>query len=338
MPIRSSWSALFRPPAGKTSLARAVEWIRTHRAPGGGVVPHHKHAIGSQEVTGYLIPTLWDLGERDMALEMARWEASVQRPDGAFTAPDGTPYTFDTAQAVRGFLSLLDFHPEFEVNIRRACGFILTQIEPDGRVSTPSYALWRCADGSTFTEYANLYVVPPLLAAGTRLGEPAYSEAASHVLASYKRRADLVEFKPELGTLSHIFGYMMEALVDLGEIELARRGLAQAAAIQSPDGAIPAYPGVKWICSTGMAQLAIAWYKLGDRAPADRAVAYLEPLQLANGGFYGSYGPGATYLPGEEISWAVKFFIDCCTLRAKQSKPGSMQRGADEEPCRLRDR
>lgn len=338
MPIRSSWSALFRPPAGKTSLARAVEWIRTHRAPGGGVVPHHKHAIGSQEVTGYLIPTLWDIGERDMALEMARWEASVQRPDGAFTAPDGTPYTFDTAQAVRGFLSLLDFHPEFEVNIRRACGFILTQIEPDGRVSTPSYALWRCADGSTFTEYANLYVVPPLLAAGTRLGEPAYSEAASHVLASYKRRADLVEFKPELGTLSHIFGYMMEALVDLGEIELARRGLAQAAAIQSPDGAIPAYPGVKWICSTGMAQLAIAWYKLGDRAPADRAVAYLEPLQLASGGFYGSYGPGATYLPGEEISWAVKFFIDCCTLRAKQSKPGSMQRGADEEPCRLRDR
>jgi malonyl-CoA O-methyltransferase len=289
-------------------------------------------------VTGYLIPTLWDIGERDMALEMARWEASVQRPDGAFTAPDGTPYTFDTAQAVRGFLSLVDVHPEFEVNIRRACGFILTQIEPDGRVSTPSYALWRCADGSTFTEYANLYVVPPLLAAGTRLGEPAYSEAASHVLAFYKRRADLVEFKPELGTLSHIFGYMMEALVDLGEIELARRGLAQAAAIQSPDGAIPAYPGVKWICSTGMAQLAIAWYKLGDRAPADRAVAYLEPLQLANGGFYGSYGPGATYLPGEEISWAVKFFIDCCTLRAKQSKPGSMQRGADEESCRLRGR
>jgi malonyl-CoA O-methyltransferase len=285
-------------------------------------VPHHKRAVGSQEVTGYLIPTLWGIGERDMALEMARWEASVQRPDGAFTAPDGTPYTFDTAQAVRGFLSLLDVHSEFEVNIRRACNFILTQIEPDGRVSTPSYALWRCADGRTFTEYANLYVLPPLLAAGMRLGEPPFSEAASRALAYYKRRADLVEFKPELGTLSHIFGYMMEALIDLDEVELVRRGLAQAAALQSPEGAIPAYPGVTWICSTGMAQLAIAWYKLGERAPADRAIAHLETLQLANGGFYGSYGSGAAYLPDEEISWAVKFFIDCCTLRAKQTTSG----------------
>ena len=279
------------------------------------MVPHHKHAVGSQEVTGYVIPTLYRTGERAMALEMARWEASVQRPDGAFSAPDGVPYTFDTAQAVRGFLAVLDVMPELEKNIRHACDFICTQIEPDGRVSTPSYALWRCADGSTFTEYANLYVLPPLLEAGTRLQRPAYRDAASRALAYYKQKPDLVTFKSELGTLSHIFGYMMEALVDLNELELARAGLAQAAAIQSPDGAVPAFPGVRWVCSTGMAQLAIAWYKLGDRAPADLALHYLETLQLPNGGFYGSYGSGAAYLPHEEISWAVKFFIDCCSLQ-----------------------
>jgi malonyl-CoA O-methyltransferase len=268
-----------------------------------------------------LIPTLYEIGEREMALEMARWEASVQRSDGAFSAPDGVPYTFDTAQAVRGFLAVLDEVPELETNIRRACDFILTQIEPDGRVSTPSYALWRCADGSTFTEYANLYVLPPLVEAAGRLQDTAYRDAASHALAYYKRRPDLVEFKPQLGTLSHIFGYMMEALVDLDEVELARRGLAQAAAIQTRNGAIPAYPGVRWVCSTGMAQLAIAWYKLGDRAPADLALAHLQTLQLPNGGFYGSYGPGAAYLPKQEISWAVKFFIDCCSLQASGARP-----------------
>lgn len=279
-------------------------------------MPHHKHSVASQEVTGYLIPTLYEIGERDMALEMARWEASVQRVDGAFSALDGVPYTFDTAQAVRGFLSVLTDIPALEDNIRRACDFILTQIEPSGRISTPSYALWRCADGSTFTEYANLYVLPPLVEAGTRLGQPRYIEAAARALDYYKSQQDLVDFKPELGTLSHIFGYMMEALVDLQEIDLARRGLAQAAAIQWPTGAIPAYPGAAWVCSTGMAQLAIAWYRLGERGPADAALRYLEALQLPNGGFYGSYGSGAAYLPTEEISWAVKFFIDCSTLSA----------------------
>jgi malonyl-CoA O-methyltransferase len=263
-----------------------------------------------------LIPTLYQIGEREMALEMARWEASVQRSDGAFSAPDGVPYTFDTAQAVRGFLAVLDEAPELETSIRRACDFILAQIEPDGRVSTPSYALWRCADGSRFTEYANLYVLPPLVAAAVRLQDAAYRDAASHALAYYKRQPDLVEFKSQLGTLSHIFGYMMEALVDLEEVALARHGLAQAAAIQRRNGAIPAYPGARWVCSTGMAQLAIAWYKVGDRAPADRALAHLRTLQLPNGGFYGSYGPGAAYLPKQEISWAVKFFIDACSLQA----------------------
>lgn len=317
-PAMSALSAVlpWRRAARRTPLDRAVGWIRSHLAPGGGVVPHHRQRAGSQEVTGYLIPTLCAIGERTLALEMARWEASVQREDGAFCAPDGVPYTFDTAQAIRGFLAVLDEAPELEAHARRACDFVAGQVGPDGRVGTPSYAMWLCADGSRFTEYANLYVLPPLIAAGTRLGEPAYLEAAGRALRYYKSRPDLVEFKSELGTLSHIFGYMMEALVDLGELDLARRGLAQAVAIQRPDGAIPAYPGVEWICSTGMAQLAIAWYKLGHDGPADAALGCLERLQLPDGGFYGSYGPGANYLPDLEISWAVKFFIDALLLRA----------------------
>ena len=30
----------------------------------------------------------------------------------------------------------------------------------------------------------------------------------------------------------------------------------------------------------------------------------------SSGGFFGSYGKGANYFTKEEISWAVKFFID----------------------------
>jgi len=298
-----------------TPVAKAIGWVKAHRLPGQGILVHHKHNAASPEVTGYFIPTLYKLGEKELARDLVRWETSVQRTDGSFTAIDGTPYTFDTAQVLRGFLAIFDEIPELERNIRRACDFIERQIAADGEVRTPSYDLWNVPGGDTFSKYTHLYVLPPLLEAGRRLSEPRYVAAAERSMDYFAQKSDLVEFKPSFGTLSHIFGYMMEALVELGEVELAKRGLRQAAAIQNENGEIPAYPGVDWICSTGMAQLAVAWYKIGDVGPADRAVAYLESIQNPSGGFFGSYGKGASYFPREEISWAVKFFLDCCILR-----------------------
>ena len=300
---------------GATSFEKAVRWIKNYRLPGGGIPPHHKHKIATQEVTGYLICTLFRAGEKDLALDLARWEASVQKSDGAFTAIDGVPYTFDTAQVIRGFLAVLDELPEVEANLRRACDYVDRQIGPDGRVHTPSYDMWKVSGGRVFSEYTDLYVLPPMLQAGKKLSEPRYMAAAERGMNYFRQKPDLVEFKPNMSTLSHIFGYMMEALVELGETDLARKGLRHAAAMQREDGAIAAYPGVDWVCSTGMAQLAIAWYKLGDSAPANKAVAYLEKIQNSSGGFYGGYGDGAEYFPKEEISWAVKFFIDSLLLR-----------------------
>ena len=300
---------------GMNSVESAIDWIKTHRIPGAGIPPHQEIKIGYQEVTGYLIPTLYSFREEDLARDFVRWEASVQRPDGAFSATDNVPYTFDTAQVIRGFLAALEEMPEIEDNLRRACDYVDGQVAKDGRVLTQSYDHWR-GPGSIFSEYTHLYALPPMLEAGRKLSETRYVEAVSRAMAYFKQKPDLTEFKPERGTISHVFGYMMEALVDLGEMDLAKRGLEQAAAIQREDGAIPAYPGVSWVCSTGVAQLAICWYKLGDNQRANKAMAYLEKIQNPSGGFYGSYGRGADYFSKKEISWAVKFFLDGCSLRA----------------------
>ena len=300
------------------SVDGAIRWILDHRIQGSGITVHTKSTAASQEVTGYLIPTLYAWGERELARDLASWEARVQRADGAFCSPDGVPYTFDTAQVIRGFLAVLDDMPELERNLRRACEFVIRQISSEGEVRTPSYAAWRVHGAGMFSEYAHLYVLPPLFAAGHRLNEARYVRTALSGLRYYTRRPDLVEFKPSFSTLSHIFGYMIEALVDMGEVELARRGLAQAAAVQQADGAIPAYPGVTWVCSTGMAQLALAWYKLGEVEPADRSLRYLERIQHSSGGWFGSYGAGATYLPDAEISWAPKFFLDSALWKARR--------------------
>jgi hypothetical protein len=295
----------------KTPFEKAIEWVKSHRLPGSGIVTHHRSDCVTQEVTGYLIPTLYQAGERALALDLARWEASVQRVDGGFVCPTAdVPYTFDTAQVVRGFLAVLEDLPELESNVRRACDYVESHIAPNGEVLHDSCETWRVADGTSFSPYCNLYVLPPLAEAGRRLAEPRYLEAVQRSLSYFKRRPDLVRFKSQLGSLSHIFGYILEALVELGELDLARQGLAQAAALQRPDGAVPAYPGVSWVCSTGVAQLAIAWWKIGDQQRACRARQYLERIQNPTGGFYGSCGAGAQYLPNEEISWAAKYFID----------------------------
>src|SRR3990172_4124138 len=74
--------------SGKTPSEKGIAWIRNHRAPGGGIVVHHKTSVATPEVTGYIIETLYNYGETEFAYELARWEASVQRADGSFGAPN----------------------------------------------------------------------------------------------------------------------------------------------------------------------------------------------------------------------------------------------------------
>jgi malonyl-CoA O-methyltransferase len=303
---------------GASAVAKAIHWARlVHGNATKGLAQPRQVFPPSQETTGYIIPTLCQFGQRDLAVELAQWEASCQRVDGASSAVDGVPYTFDTAQVVRGFLAVLDDVPQLEINLRRACDYVESQIAPNGEVRTPSYDLWKLPDGSMLSEYGNLYVLPPMLQAGKKLGEPKYIAAAERGMDYFRSKPDLIHFKAEFSMLSHYFGYMMEALVDLGELSLAKTGLEQVARIQKSDGSIPAYPGATWVCSTGIAQLALAWYKLGDSGPADKALDYLVTLQNSSGGFYGSYGKGAVYFPTQEISWSVKFFLDACYWKTR---------------------
>lgn len=302
----------------RSSLEKAVDWVKNHRIHNSGIVAHHKSKQVTPEVTGYLIVSLFNAGEKELAFELAQWESLMQQPNGAFLAPDGVEYTFDTAQVMRGFLTVLNDMPQLKINLKRAADYVTEKIDKNGEVQTVSYDTWKLSDSSYFSRYCDLYVLWPLIEAGKVLREQRYIDAAKRALNCFKQKPDLVQFKSELGTISHIFGYMMEALVDLGEHELAREGLRQAAAIQKDNGAIPAFPGVEWICSPGIAQLALAWHKLGERERAIRAFRYLESIQNPSGGWYASFGKGAQYLPYKEVSWANKFFIDLYLLLNKK--------------------
>lgn len=291
----------------------AFKWIENNSIPGEGIAISSKQKIAYPEVTGYTIPTLYSIGEKELAKKWTLWLTSIQQPDGSFYAPDKkTPYTFDTGQVVKGLLASLDYIPQCENSIRKACDWLLTQVKPNGELTTPSKEFW----GTLTDDRIHLYVLSPLIEAGKRLNAQKYIDIAHQVLEYYKKR-DLLKFD----ILSHFYAYVMEALVDLGETELARTGMQKVAELQKEDGSIPAYPDVKWICSTGVAQFAVIWYKLGMYDEANKALDYLCKIQNSSGGFYGSYGKEATYFPNEEISWAVKFFLDALLLKNSTKLP-----------------
>jgi ubiquinone/menaquinone biosynthesis C-methylase UbiE len=120
-----------------------------------------------------------------------------------------------------------------------------------------------------------------------------------------------------IGDLTHFLAYQLDALIDLGRPELAQPALDQLAIAQGADGGVRGIGGASWVCSTGLAQLAICWYKTGQHAPADAAMRWIERHQESSGGFRGSYGSGASYKQDTEISWAVKFALDAHLLRVQ---------------------
>ena len=107
-------------------LENAVAWIKSNTVPGKGIVVTSRRRECSPEVTGYFIPTLLAVGERELAVQYARWLLTVQNPDGSFNGGgDPRPYVFDTGQVIRGWVGMLDLMPELERPLRKACNWIL---------------------------------------------------------------------------------------------------------------------------------------------------------------------------------------------------------------------
>lgn len=303
---------LLRKPSTDAATQRALQWFRDHMVADQGIIVHTQQPVPYPEVTGYFIPTLYAWNETELARTCTTWLLSIQLADGAFPAPDGVPYTFDTGQVARGLCAAAGDVPGSEESLTRACDWLLTQIEDDGRMTTPSTELWT----DIANDLIHTYVLPPMVEASSILGNSAYADAAQQVLAYYTRQDGLLPFN----RLSHFHAYAMEALCELGELNLARQGMEDVVRLQRRNGSVPAYPDVDWICSTGIAQYALVWYHLGEDARAERAIDYLAGIQNPSGGFFGSYGKGARYIPKGEISWAVKYFLDASHQRRVRQK------------------
>ena len=293
---------------------RALGWIDANTVANAGVVVSSKSDKPYPEVSGYFIPTLLAWNEGDRAFAYGRWLLTKQHAAGCWGDPNlDEPYAFDTGQVIKGLLSLYEktSEPEWESALRRACNWIVSLIDDTGRPHVPDEKAW----GNQVPLGVLLYSFEAVRRAGVVLNEPAWIKCIDRSVAWFISQPELIEFTH----LSHFHAYILEALCDLGFHNLARKGMEKIADLQRADGAIPAYHNVRWVCSTGLFQYAIVWYKLGEIEKGESAFTYASKLQNKSGGWYGSYGLFSKYFRKAEISWSVKYYLDALSLRLRYS-------------------
>ncbi len=305
----------------------ALKWIKNNTIDGNGITVTSKERRIYPEVTGYYIPTLLQCGEKELAISYAKYLCSIQKEDGSwYDSKDVAPYVFDSAQILKGLIAIRRIVPEVDEHIIKGCDWIISNMQSDGRLITPSQDAW--GNNEDFcSELIHIYCLSPIREAGNIFNKIEYIDAVNRILEYYKtNKLDRIK---NFSMLSHFYAYVMEGLYDLGEIELCRESMDSLEKYRTSKGAIPGLNDVPWICSTGCFQLAIVWYKLGELEKGNSLFYYALNLQNESGGWYGSYpAPGLLarfyrgrnkpyYFADAEISWAVKYFFDAVALKEK---------------------
>ena len=311
----------------KQAFSLAMQWIEKNTIDGVGIAVTSKERVVYPEVSGYYIPTLIQWGEIKRAIAYAKYLCSIQKENGAwYDSNDKTPYIFDSGQILKGLVAIYSIMPEVKDNILKGCDWIISNMTSEGRLVAPDKDTFP-NDEDFYSELIQLYCLSPIKEAGNLFGRPDYIEAVNKILAYYKR--EKMDRIMNFSLLSHFYAYVMEALYDLGEENLCRQAMTNLEKHRNRKGAIPGLNDVPWICSTGLFQLAIVWYKLGELEKGNILFYYALKLQNKSGGWYGSYpAPGIIsrfyrgrkrpyYFPDSEISWAVKYFLDALALKKK---------------------
>jgi malonyl-CoA O-methyltransferase len=283
---------------------QALAWLSAHESPSGGILMHSRSVSADQAVTGALIPTFLRYGERDMATRCAHWLIGIQQPDGGYTRAPGVSCTFSTGEVLRGLVAVRELVPGAVEAARRAADYLDSRLSAPNKNGGVEHADVSTIDDVRLSAVASLFEVTNLLQCRT------YQRRIDRCMAAYRRLSHNVQ----VDAPTHILANELEALIRFDGVDLARSYCDQVLARQTKNGSVSATPGVSWVSSKGLAQLALCWYELGHWEPADKALAWLERHQRQSGGMLGSYGWNASYFSGVELAWTMKWYLEAHRL------------------------
>lgn len=306
-------------------------------------------ATSYPETTGYIIPTMLHLAERnemaglrERARRMLDWCQAIQLPDGGFQggridARPVVPVTFNTGQILLGLAAGVAAFDSYQDAMHRAARFLRDSLDPDG--------CWR-RHPTPFAEPGEkayeTHVAWGLFEADRVAPGEGYGAAGMRQVrwAMTKQRengwvADCCLNKPAT-PLTHTLGYYLKGLVeahrwsgDQQVLEAARTTALALLQTQRADGALPGRlgadwrPAAGWTCLTGNVQIADSWFYLGRLMGEERMIAgaraanafvrrtiVLEGPEGIRGGVKGAFPVDGDYGAFEYLNWAAKFTID----------------------------
>jgi hypothetical protein len=344
-----------RNPATLQTLAdEALTWIchSQDRVGSGGVGDYQfgGWTPGYPEVTGYIVPTLWDyhrLLERDelarRAIRMSDWELGIQKPGGGFESlyegEGRPPVMFNTGQVIRGLTRTYEETGEarYLEGAVRAADWIVANQDPDGS--------WTKIGYLGMNRTYDVYAAAALARLSNVTGNDAYGRAAVANCEFALRNQhpngwfDLCDNTPRGNATpsTHTLCYTADGLIESGEAlgadAFIAGGMRAAVALMDqvePSGRLPGRfdrdwrPASRYVVLTGSAQLGLILTKLyrreGDERLLRTARSLLDFLAFAQelngvgrnrrGGMVGSFPIWGRYVPLKHASWATKFFLD----------------------------
>jgi Prenyltransferase and squalene oxidase repeat len=278
------------------ALRSVVDWIFRAQRPDGGIAAYYSYLTGYSEsypeVTGYIIPTLYDFGQltgdlaaRHAAYLATDWLLSLQMPSGAFPGglhasdggpdSDAQPSVFNTGQILQG---LVRAHVETKnakiLKSAVAAGDWLAAIQQaDGSWTGPA-----AYQGTAHTYYSMVSWALAQLAAESR--DPRHAAAADRnidwVLAHAQPSGwiDGINLRGHPAYL-HFIAYAIQGTLECGILrrrDEAIQAAAKAAWVlvrkfETHKRLLGTYEpdfrgGQRFACLTGNAQMSCVWLRL----------------------------------------------------------------------------
>jgi hypothetical protein len=341
---------------------KVMRWIADAQRSDGGIAAYYSLLTGYSrsypEVTGYIIPTLYDFARvtRDrnslvIADRATRWLLSLQMPTGAFPAglhgSELQPSIFNTGQILQGLGRAYSETDRSEIlkSALAAGDWVISLQQQDG-----SWSGAGAYQDAPHTYYS--MVAWSLAELSQHTGDARYGLAAEKNLnwvLSHFRSNGWVDGINLQGhpTYLHFIAYVLQGVLECAI--LRQRNDAVDTVANSAWMLLRRFETNKFLagaydedfkatrnftCLTGNAQISCVWLRLFERTldlrylnaafKMNEMMKQMIPLRGRNGilgGVSGSYPTWGPYQPFRFISWGCKFFADALMLesRLKQS-------------------
>jgi hypothetical protein len=269
---------------------KTLEWVKAHELETGGIEAWAGSNRAYPEVTGYLLPTLWEYGEVGMCHRLAKWLISHQEKQGGWLGLDDKQHVFDTSAILQGLKHVYNnSHAVYLIEpMVKALKFI------DSQRVNGYYRAYRGSDDSS-----KLYTCRT-----SGIVEDADS-------MKYWSTSDW--FTGEQQQRPHYIAYALEGMDMAGKRNIVIDWLYKMKRAILDDGFIPFWVNKNFnpasgSCTTATIQFAILYWKYDMEEYASLLRKAAETVLQPDGGLWHDKEDKRC------ISWAAKYYLDLCKV------------------------